>query len=48
MLIIRGRDTVAPKGNTQFLAGDHVYVLCPSQDRPLIELLFGQKDEETG
>lgn len=45
MLIIRGRDVLAPKGSTRFAPGDHVYVFCPPADRPFMELLFGQRDE---
>lgn len=44
LLIIRGHELVAAKGNTQLQEGDHVYVFFRHEDRPLIELLFGAEE----
>lgn len=41
ILIVRGREILAAKGNTQLLPGDHAYVFFRPEDRPFIELLFG-------
>lgn len=41
VLIVRGRELIAPRGQTQIQAGDHVYVFFQPSDRPTIELLFG-------
>ncbi len=41
MIIVRGRDLVAAKGNTVLTDGDHAYVFFRSEDRSFIELLFG-------
>lgn len=41
VLIVRGEDLIAARGDTVLQAGDHVYVFFKSKDRPLIELLFG-------
>lgn len=45
MLIVRGRELVAPRGNTELLADDHVYLFCRTHDRGLLHLLFGQAEE---
>jgi cell volume regulation protein A len=42
ILIVRGKELVAPRGNTTLDIGDHVYVCCRSADRAEIELLFGR------
>jgi cell volume regulation protein A len=42
-LILRGDELVSPRGNTQMLAGDHIYVFCKPEDLPLVQLLFGQQ-----
>lgn len=49
-LIVRGRDLVAPKGATVLRPGDHVFVFCRREDRPLVQLLFGrlEQDQEAG
>jgi cell volume regulation protein A len=44
VLIIRGRDLIAPRGQTKIQAGDHVYVFFQPQDHPMIELLFGSPE----
>ena len=41
-LIVRGNDLIAPKGSTILQNGDHIYVLCRKEDRPLIYLMFGR------
>ena len=43
-LIVRGNDLIAPKGDTVFQPGDHVYVLCRKEDRPMIYLMFGRPE----
>ena len=45
-LIVRGQDLVPPRGDTRFEAGDHVFVFCRPEDRPLVRLLFGRPEEE--
>jgi potassium/hydrogen antiporter len=45
-LIVRGDQLVAPRGGTKLLAGDHVYVFCRPEDRPLMSLIFGQQEED--
>lgn len=42
VLLIRGDTIMACRGGTRMQAGDHVYVFCQDEDRPFIELLFGQ------
>jgi cell volume regulation protein A len=44
-LIVRGQELIAPRGNTVLQAGDHVYVLTPSDDRAFVELMFGRPEE---
>ncbi|HZH04708.1 MAG TPA: potassium/proton antiporter [Myxococcaceae bacterium] len=45
-LIVRGNELVAPRGGTRLLAGDHVYVLCKTDDLPLLQLMFGQPEAD--
>ena len=45
MLIVRGRELVAPRGDTLLLIGDHVYVFFRSEDEGLVKLLFGGLEE---
>lgn len=42
MLIVRGGELLAPRGRTVFQAGDHVYLYCAPDDRPLVQLIFGR------
>ncbi|MBI5543985.1 MAG: potassium/proton antiporter, partial [Deltaproteobacteria bacterium] len=42
MLVVRGRELVAARGRTVFQAGDHVYLFCAPEDRPLVQLIFGR------
>jgi cell volume regulation protein A len=44
MLIVRGQELVAPKGNTILLTGDHVYIFARPEDRPMILLMFGRPE----
>lgn len=45
VLVIRGGELIAARGDTLLLHGDHVYVFCQPEDRPFIELLFGRPQE---
>lgn len=45
MLVVRGQDLIAPRGGTVLQEGDHVYVFCRPEDRPLLQLLFGRAQE---
>ncbi|WP_342377020.1 potassium/proton antiporter [Myxococcus stipitatus] len=46
MLLVRGQELLAPKGDTVFQPGDHVYVFGHAEDLPLLRLLFGQQEDE--
>jgi cell volume regulation protein A len=46
VLIIRGENLIAPRGEVAVQPGDHVYVFCLPEDRPFIKLLFGQVESE--
>lgn len=43
-LVVRGDELVAPKGDTQLLPGDHVYVFSRPEDRGEIQLMFGRPE----
>jgi cell volume regulation protein A len=45
-LIVRGQQLIAPKGQTELLVGDHVYVFARPADRPFIQLMFGRPEGE--
>jgi cell volume regulation protein A len=45
MLLVRGTEMIAPKGQTKLLQGDHVYVFCRPDDRPFVQLMFGRTEE---
>jgi cell volume regulation protein A len=45
-LIVRGRELIAPRGQTVLEPGDHVYIFAREEDRPLIQLMFGRPDGE--
>jgi cell volume regulation protein A len=47
-LIVRGRELIAPKGGTVIQPGDHVFVFCQHEDRPLLQLLFGRLEQDEG
>ncbi len=42
MLIVRGDELVAPRGDTLLTQGDVIHVFCRTDDRPMLELLFGK------
>lgn len=44
MLVIRGRQLIAPRGDTVLQAGDHVYLLVDRGDAGFIHLLFGRPE----
>ena len=46
MLIVRGRQLVAPRGNTALEPGDHAYVFVRREDRSEILLMFGRPEED--
>ncbi|SEL90566.1 potassium/proton antiporter, CPA1 family [Stigmatella aurantiaca] len=46
MLIVRGQELLAPKGDTVLQRGDHVYVFSHSEDVPFLRLMFGQSEDE--
>lgn len=41
LLVVRGARLIPPRGSTELLPGDHVYLFAHASDRPLLELLFG-------
>ncbi|HEX6864100.1 MAG TPA: cation:proton antiporter, partial [Thermoanaerobaculia bacterium] len=45
LLVVRGGELIAARGDTALLPGDHVHVFCRREDRELIELLFGKPEE---
>src|SRR5262245_20694133 len=45
MLLVRGRELIAPRGNTELKQGDHVYVFCRPEDRQMLRLLFAGEQE---
>jgi len=46
MVVVRGSELVAPRGNLALQAGDHLFVVCRREDRPLLELMFGEAEPE--
>lgn len=44
MLIVRGTELIAPRGDTVLSPGDHVHVFCRRDDRAFVELLFGRAE----
>lgn len=46
MLIVRGLELLAPKGDTVLQPGDHVYVFSRTEDLPFLRLMFGQREDE--
>ncbi|WP_437595107.1 potassium/proton antiporter [Sorangium sp. So ce1000] len=42
MLVIRGRETIAPRGDLVLEAEDYVYVFCRPEDKPAVEALFSR------
>jgi potassium/hydrogen antiporter len=45
MMVVRGREVLAPRGSTALEPGDHVYVLAVAAEKPFVQLLFGQLEE---
>ena len=45
VLVIRGDEVTAARGDTTLEPGDHAYVFFRPEDRPFIELLFGRPEE---
>jgi cell volume regulation protein A len=46
MLIVRGRELIAPRGTTELLPGDHVYVFTRAEARGMVQLLFGRPETQ--
>lgn len=44
VLIVRGRELLAPKGDTELRPGDHAYVFTRPADMPLVQLMFGRPE----
>ncbi len=44
VLIVRGRELLAPKGDTELRLGDHAYVFTRPEDLPLVQLMFGRPE----
>jgi cell volume regulation protein A len=47
ILVVRGEQLLAARGDTRLLAGDHVYVFCQPGDKLFIEFLFGRSDSDS-
>ncbi|HEX2254578.1 MAG TPA: potassium/proton antiporter [Thermoanaerobaculia bacterium] len=45
MLILRGNELVAPRGDTVLEEGDHVYLFCKPEDEAWLHLAFGRQEE---
>jgi cell volume regulation protein A len=45
LLVVRGSELLAPKGDTELRPEDHVFVFCPREDVALVRLLFGREAE---
>jgi cell volume regulation protein A len=45
MLIVRQDELVAPRGQVVLLPGDHIYVITRPEDEPLVNLMFGKREE---
>jgi cell volume regulation protein A len=43
-MIVRGRDLIAPKGDTTLQPGDHVYIVASEKDQAFLQLLFGNPE----
>jgi len=44
-LIVRGSELLAPRGDTELLPGDHLYVFARDEDRATIQLLLGRPEQ---
>ncbi len=45
LLVVRGDELLAPKGDTELRPDDHVFVFCPREEVGLVRLLFGRDAE---
>lgn len=45
-MIVRGRELVAPRGNSVLQVGDHVTVFARPEAKALIQLMFGQPESD--
>jgi potassium/hydrogen antiporter len=45
LLVVRGRELLAPRGDTQLKTGDHLHVFYKPQHEALMQLLFGRSEE---
>jgi len=45
VMVVRGRELLAPKGRTVLQTGDHVYVFARPEDRPFLHLMFGRTED---
>jgi cell volume regulation protein A len=43
-MIVRGRELIAPKGDTRLEVGDHAYVLTRPDAVGMVQLLFGRPE----
>jgi cell volume regulation protein A len=43
-MIVRGRELIAPKGDTRLEVGDHAYVLTKPDGVGMVHLLFGHPE----
>lgn len=46
MMLVRGDQLIAPRGDTLLMPGDHVYLLVAPEDTAFVQLLFGQPEGE--
>ncbi len=47
ILVVRGDQLIAARGDTVLREGDHIHVFFRPEDRPYIELLFGRPQDES-
>ncbi len=46
ILVVRGQALLPPAAGLILEPGDHVYIVCRSEDQPLVQLLFGRPDQD--
>lgn len=46
MVVVRGKELIAPRGHVKLCSGDHLFVVCKKDDLPLLELIFGLPEED--
>lgn len=46
MMVVRGEQLVAPKGQTELRVGDYVSVFCKPEDRERMQQIFGTDSSE--